>query len=122
MAFTSESQIQRIKQTIIGVNIVLGDFDYGNVTDIIVELDNSDVSLIAETDAGYFFNAREIYQLYRELYDNSADKYYPDGTAYSHWNAGPKSKQWKSGGAINAAHIPSTARIGNESINISERP
>lgn len=122
MSFFPDHKIQSIKDCIVGVNVVLGDNDYGCITDIIVEHDNSCVSLIAETDAGYFFNAIEIYQLYRSIYENVADKHYPEGSEYSRWNVGPKSKSWGSGGAVNAANIPNTARIGNESINIAERP
>jgi len=122
MYFVSDKQIQKIKDTIIGVNIVLGDMDFGNVVDIESEIVDSNTSLFAITDTGHCFNAFEVYQLYRSVYDKVADKVYPEGSAYSHWNVGPKSGGWNGGGAINAANIPTNARIGNETVNISRKP
>lgn len=118
MYFLSEQQIQRIKDTIIGVNVVLNDSDFGNVVDVETEIDNGNVALFAKTDSGYYFNAFELYQLYRRIYDNVADKVYPKD--YTPRRSNLKAKGF--GRAINGAAMPKHARIGNESINITERP
>lgn len=121
MHFISESQIQRIKDAIIGVNIKLGDIDYGIITEISVEVDNGNAIIYADTDAGFSFNAFQVYQMYRNLYENVPDKVFPDGSDYAKAQSGPKSKA-KGGGAVNAAAMPKYARIGEETIDISKRP
>lgn len=121
MHFISDEQIQRIKDAIIGVNILVGDNDYGIVVDVAIEIDNGNSNIYAETDAGFSFNAFQVYQLYRQIYDKVSDKVYPEGSDYYKNNRGAKAKRG-AGGAVNAARMPSHARIGNESVNITERP
>lgn len=118
MYFISDEQIQRIIDTIIGINVVLNDNDFGNVVDVETEIDNGNVALFAKTDGGYYFNAFELYQLYRRVYENVADKVYPKD--YTPPRSKLKAKGF--GHAVNAAAMPNTARIGNESINITKRP
>jgi len=122
MHFISESQIQRIKDAIIGVNIKLGDIDYGIITEISVEVDNGNPTIYADTDTGFSFNAFQVYQMYRNLYENVPDKFFPDGSDYAKAQSSPKSKAKGGGGAVNAAAMPKYARIGEETIDISKRP
>jgi hypothetical protein len=101
----------------VGGELIIRGKSYGIVTEVVSVCSGSDTIYGLVTDQG---KRLRLASVLRALNDKIASAVYPDGTAYSDFLAQPK-KLYRAN-AVFAANIDSTANIGEEKINIANRP
>jgi hypothetical protein len=113
----SEVLYAKVSECLIGKQIVLGAKKYGKVIEILYVHDGSSAMFYAVTDMNKRFNAIHLYEFFRKAKGIASQKHYPDGTAFSKYNAGTKAKRIAK--AVQMSTPNTIANVRGEQINIS---
>jgi len=113
-------------RSIIGLSVKGKNTDFGQITDLIEIKHDNEFVIIAVMSTGKNLSLDSIRKLFasqnltlkRDEKGNLIPIVFPDGAAYSKYSTGTKKKQQAIPFCV--AHINTTAKIGNERINIAK--